>query len=86
MRMFEATGMRTCLLTDAREENAEIFEVDKEIVTYSTMEEFQDKVKWLTEHPEQAAQIAKAGQEKTFRVHSYKNKALALNESLQELF
>lgn len=86
MRMFEATGMRTCLLTDAREENAEIFEVDKEIVTYSTMEEFQDKVKWLTEHPEQAAQIAKAGQEKTFRVHSYKNKALTLNESLQELF
>lgn len=86
MRMFEATGMGACLLTDAKDENAAIFEVDKEIVTYSSMEEFQDKVKWLTENPDQAKQIARAGQEKTFKVHSYKNKALMLNEHLQELF
>lgn len=86
MRMFEATGMGACLLTDAKDENAAIFEVDKEIVTYSDMEEFQDKVKWLVENPDRAMQIAKAGQEKTFQVHSYKNKALKLNEYLQELF
>lgn len=86
MRMFEATGMGTCLLTDAKDENAALFEIDKEIVTYSNMEEFRDKVKWLIENPDRAAQIAKAGQEKTFRVHSYRNKALTLNEHLQELF
>lgn len=86
MRMFEATGMGACLLTDAKDENTALFEIDKEIVTYSNMEEFRDKIKWLMENPDQAAQIAKAGQEKTFRVHTYRNKALALNEHLQELF
>lgn len=86
MRMFEATGMGACLLTDAKAENAQLFEVDKEIVTYANMEEFQDKVRWLTENPDKAEQIAKAGQEKTFQVHSYRNKALKLNEYLQELF
>ncbi len=86
MRMFEATGMGACLLTDAKDENAAIFEVDKEIVTYSDMKEFQEKLNWLIENPNQASQIARAGQEKTFRVHSYKNKALVLNEYLQELF
>lgn len=86
MRMFEATGMGACLLTDAKEENAMLFEVDKEIVTYSDMGEFQDKVKWLVENPAQAIKIAKAGQKKTLQVHSYRNKALKLNEYLQELF
>lgn len=85
MRMFEATGMGTCLLTDSRDENASLFEIDKEIVTYSDMAEFRDKVRWLMENPDRARQIAKAGQEKTFRVHSYRNKALQLNEYLQEL-
>lgn len=86
MRMFEATGMGACLLTDAKDENAAIFEIDKEIVVYSDMREFQEKVRWLIENPNQAARIARAGQKKTFRVHSYKNKALILNEYLQELF
>ncbi len=86
MRMFEATGMGACLLTDDRAENSEIFEVDKEIVTYSSLEEFKDKVKWLLNDTNKTKEIAKAGQEKTFKIHSYENKALALNEYLQELF
>ncbi len=85
MRMFEATGMGACLLTDSKDENAALFEIDKEIVTYSNMIEFRDKVKWLMDNPDKAQQIAKAGQEKTFRVHSYRNKALRLNEYLQEI-
>ncbi len=86
MRMYEATGMGTCLLTDTRDENVALFEIDKEIVTYSNLDEFQDKVKWLTRNPQKAEEIAKAGQKKTFQVHSYKNKALQINEYLQELF
>lgn len=86
MRMYEATGMGACLLTDARDENVALFEIDKEIVTYSNMEELQDKVKWLMENPLKAREIGQAGQEKTFLAHSYKNKALKLNEYLQELF
>lgn len=85
MRMFEATGMGTCLLTDEKKENEELFEVDKEIVTYANLEEFKDKLKWLMECPGEAQRIGQAAQKKTLEVHTYRNKAYMLNEYLQEL-
>ncbi|MBQ9926581.1 MAG: glycosyltransferase [Lachnospiraceae bacterium] len=85
MRMFEATGMGTCLLTDDKKENQELFEIDKEIVTYANLEEFKDKLKWLMNCPNEAEKIGKAAQKKTLDVHTYQNKAYQLNEYIQEL-
>ena len=39
MRLFEATGVGTCLLTDWKENLAELFEPDKEVLTYNSTEE-----------------------------------------------
>ena len=85
MRMFEATGMGTCLLTDDKKENQDLFEIDKEIVTYANLEEFKDKLKWLMNYPDEAKKIGKTAQKKTLEVHTYKNKAYLLNEYIQEL-
>lgn len=86
MRMFESTGMGACLLTDAKAENAELFEVDKEIVTFSTVKEFKDKLRWLINNPDIAKEIADAGQKKTFAIYSYERKAELLDLYIQELF
>lgn len=85
MRMFEVTGIGTCLLTDHRSENAEIFDVDNEIVVYKSLDDMIEKVKWLLANPEKAKAIALAGQKKTLEKYTYKNKAEQLNEYIQEL-
>lgn len=85
MRMFEATGMGTCLLTDYRSENAEMFEADREMVVYDSMEDMIEKARWLLDHPAKAKEIALAGQKRTLTEYTYKNKAECLNEHIQTL-
>lgn len=85
MRMFEATGMGTCLLTDSRDENAELFNIDKEIVVYESFEDMVEKAGWLIDHPKEGKEIALAGQKRTLKDYTYRNKAECLNEYLQML-
>ncbi len=84
--MFEATGMGACLVTDYREENADLFIPDEEIVIYHNYDELVEKVEYLIHNPNVASEIAKKGQVKTLNTHTYKNKAKKINEYFQELF
>ena len=43
--MFEATGLRSCLITEYC--FCELFEPDSEVVTYKTFSELKDKLKNL---------------------------------------
>lgn len=85
MRMTEVTGIGSCLLTDYREENKDLFEPDYEIVEYSSNDELAEKAKWLIENPTKAKEIALAGQKKTLNNYTYNNKAEHLIEYLQEI-
>ena len=82
IRLFEATGVGTCLVTDWKDNITELFEPGKEIITYKTVEECVEKVKWLIEHPEERNKIAKAGQERTLKYHTIENRVIMLNEIL----
>lgn len=75
MRLFETTGVGSCLLTDWRGNLAELFEVDKEIVAYRSPEECVEKVKWLLARPEARRSIAEAGQRRALRDHSIERRA-----------
>lgn len=86
MRMFEATGMGACLLTDYREENVDLFVPDEEIVVYKNYDELIDKAEYLINNPAIASEIAKRGQQRTLNTHSYKQKAEKMNEYILELF
>lgn len=85
MRMFEVTGIGSCLLTDEKKENSALFEKDKEIVIYKSFEEMTEKARWLIDNPQKARDIALAGQKKTLMNYTYKNKAEYLNEYIQRL-
>jgi len=84
-RLFEATGMGACLLTDSTGYLEEFFEPDKEVVTFSTVEECVDKVKYLLNHPMEAAEIGKRGQERTLKDHNYTVRSKQLIGHLAEL-
>lgn len=84
MRMFEATGVGSCLVTDKREENKLLFDEDREIVVYRTPEEMAEKVKYLFDHPSEMKKIAENGQKRTLQDHNYRNKALTIDSIIQK--
>ncbi len=85
IRLFEATGMGSCLLTDKKENMSELFEPDKEVVLYETAEDCIEKAKWLLQHDEQRIKIAKAGQQRTLRDHTIEKRVGQLNDIISRL-
>jgi ubiquinone/menaquinone biosynthesis C-methylase UbiE len=71
MRLFEATGCGALLITDYKDNLNELFEIGKEVVAYRSAEECVALIKYYQAHPDEAAAIAKAGQERTLRDHTY---------------
>ena len=80
VRLFEITGAGSCMITDWKKNIHELFEIDKEIVTYKTAEECLEKVKWLLDHPTEREAIAKAGQMRVLKDHTFRKRAIQLNE------
>jgi hypothetical protein len=70
MRMYEATGVGACLVTDHKENLQELFDVDTEIVTFNSTAECIDKVRYLLDNETERSRIAQAGQARTLRDHS----------------
>jgi hypothetical protein len=72
MRLFEATGVGTCLLTDWKENISDFFEPDVEVVTFKNKYEALDKIKYLLNNENERKKIAVAGQKRTLKNYSYK--------------
>jgi len=83
MRLFEATGVGTCLITDWRPNIGLLFEPDKEVITYRSAEECIEKVKWLMDNPAEREAIAHAGQVRTLKDHTFHNRAVILDEIIR---
>jgi spore maturation protein CgeB len=71
MRLYEATGTGAMLLTDHKENLHELFDIGREVVTYSSKEEAAEMVRYYLMHPKEAEEIARAGQARTLRDHTY---------------
>jgi len=74
MKLFETTGVGSCLLTDWKENINQLFEEDEEIVTYRSPEECVQKAKWLLANSKERGIIAKKGQQRTFASHLYEHR------------
>jgi len=70
MRMFQATGVGSCLLTDWGRNISELFEPDREVICYKTPEELIDKLRQLESNDNLRAEIAKNGQLRVLRDHT----------------
>lgn len=71
MRLFEATGCGALLITDYKDNLDELFKVGQEVVAYRSPEECAALIRYYQENPEEARQIARAGQSRTLRDHTY---------------
>lgn len=83
MRLFETTGVGACLLTDRKKNLAELFEPEKEVVTYGSAEECVEKARYLLENERERRAIAEGGQRRTLREHTFENRAARIDEIIR---
>jgi len=74
MRLYEATGCGALLITDQKDNLSELFSPGLEIIAYRTPGEAVEYIKYYMDHPDEAAAIARAGQNRTLRDHTYRHR------------
>jgi spore maturation protein CgeB len=85
MRLFEATGVGACIITDWKNNLKELFVPEQEIVTYKSAGECAEKVRWLLSHPRERQMIAQAGQARTLRDYTFTQRAVQLDKIIKNL-
>ena len=71
MRLFEATGCGALLITDYKNNLDDLFVIGTEIVAYRSAEECAALINYYLVHSDEAEIIARAGQKRTLRDHTY---------------
>lgn len=85
MRLFEATGVGACLLTDTGSNMHDLFEEDKEIVCYHSDDELFEKLDYLRNNPNIRKEIAKAGQARVLKDHTVQQRCEQISQRIDEL-
>lgn len=85
MRLYETTGVGSMLITDYKSNLNELFEIGKEIETYSTNEELAEKINYYLTHEDERKKIASAGQKKTLKDHAYEIRMKELIEIFKKI-
>ena len=74
LRLYEATGVGTCLLTDWRANLPELFTPDVEITAFSSPEECVRQIDRLLVNKSERETIAQAGQARCLKDHSFESR------------
>ncbi len=84
MRLFEATGMGACLLTDRKSNLPKLFEPDVDVATYDSAEECAEKARFLLANESARQEIAAAGQRRTLSQHTFASRVETLVELIHD--
>lgn len=71
LRLYEATGVGTLLITDWKENLFEMFEPGKEVIAYRSGEECIELIQHYLSNDDERETVASAGQQRTLREHTY---------------
>lgn len=83
MRMFDVTGVGSLLLTDKKPNMSEFFDTKTEVVTYTSASDLISKINYYLKNPKELEKIAKKGQRRTLRDHTYKVRMKELSDILE---
>lgn len=73
-RHFEIPACGGFLLTSAADDLENFYEPNKEMVLYSGIDDYINKIKYYISHNEEREAIARAGYERTIREHTYEKR------------
>ena len=74
LRDFEATMAGACYLTQKTPDNTNFFEEGKEIMTYTTLEELIDKIKFLQKHDQIRTQLRNNSRKRSLLEHTWSHR------------
>jgi spore maturation protein CgeB len=83
MRLYEATGTGSMLLTERAANLPELFEVGREVAVYEDEDDLLEKLAHYLEGEDERVAIAAAGQARTLRDHTYARRSTRLSELLE---
>lgn len=83
MRLFEATGVGSCLLTDKKKNIGDIFLVGEEIMTYESDDDCIEKLKWLSTNTAAAEKIGMKGRQRTLKNYNYNERVKKLDKLIK---
>ena len=83
-RTFETTGCGTFLLTNYTPGLEKLFDIGKEIVTYSSIQELSEKARYYLDNHEERIKIQNAGYTRAKNEHTYFHRAKKLLEIINE--
>lgn len=86
MRLYEATGCGSMLITDYKDNLNELFKIGEEIEIYRNTDELIDKISFYLENEDQRKKIAEAGQKRTLTEHNYENRMRELLKIIEKYF
>jgi len=85
MRLYEATGCGALMIVDKGRNLSDIFEPDRDVITYSSIDECVAAVRRMLSDEAACAEIAAAGQRRTLSEHTYARRTVELAGLLQRL-
>jgi len=83
MRLYEATGVGTLLMTESRKNLPELFAPGGEVVTYEGDADLVAKLRHYAQNDTERERIAAAGQARTLGEHTYRLRMEELAEILR---
>ena len=83
IRLFEIPGMGSCQITEDTENLRELFIPEKEVITYSNLNDLQEKIIFLKKNYKKAKEIASAGYQKVVTEHTEINRIKEFNDLLK---
>jgi spore maturation protein CgeB len=85
-RVFDVPACEAFLLTDAREQLAELFEPGKEVIVYRDPEEIPDLIRHYLAHESERTAVARAGRARVLAEHTYVHRLRALAAAMRAAF
>jgi len=86
MRLYEATGVGTMLITDFKDNLNEIFKIGEEIECYQNGDELLNKIDFYIKNEGKRKEIAQNGQKRTLTEHTYENRMKELITIINKYF
>lgn len=84
MRMFEASGMGALILNDHGNNINELFEPDKEILTYRTLPEAVEKYNYYIQRKDKVIEMGLNARKRTLEQYNYQNYVISFTNHLKK--
>ena len=85
-RVFDCPAAGGFLVTDAQGDLAELFDLDTEVITYTSLDELEDKVTYYLAHPNERRTVVQHAQRRIAAQHTHAHRLEALEAYLSERY